>query len=70
MWRSVRRPPYAYHRRYVSDTEELYDLTTDPGELEDLSASHPEETARLRALEEAVAEWEVRKAEAINALLR
>ncbi len=32
----------------VSERDELFDLETDPGELVDVSSSHPEETARLR----------------------
>lgn len=39
--------------RYVDGATELYDVTADPDELDDLSARRPDEIARLSALDQA-----------------
>jgi hypothetical protein len=54
VWRSIQRPPYVYHHRYLTETEELYDLSRSPGEQDDIAASSPRLLEQFRELEAAL----------------
>ena len=59
-WRSLRaivRPPYKLIRNLNYGTLELYDLLSDPGETDDLCASHPDTLAALARLEQGWIHW-------------
>jgi arylsulfatase A-like enzyme len=53
-WHYIQRSPIARHLQLGSvDFEkalELYDLSNDPGERQDVSAQHPDEVSRLRSI--------------------
>lgn len=54
---AIRRGDWKLIERFESDTVELYDLSRDPGERNDLAASEPERVEQLRAALEA---WRAR----------
>ena len=54
VWRSIQYPPYAYHHKYLNNTEELYNLEADPLELEDVSEKFPNKLDDFRKIEEQI----------------
>jgi arylsulfatase A-like enzyme/Tfp pilus assembly protein PilF len=53
-WASLRALTEGHEKLIQGASSELYDLSTDPGETHDLSASEPDRVARLQALLKAV----------------
>ncbi len=54
---SVQEGPYRlFHRRHRPDADELYDVSKDPGEQQDIAAEEAERAAALRRTAEAYAE--------------
>ena len=68
LWRSVRWQGWAFHRRYLYGTEELYELAPDPMESVDRIDTAPAQRAQLRQIEGALVAWEQRLAAAVNGM--
>ncbi len=65
-WRSIRKPPYVYHHKYIEGTEELYHTEDDPLETADLSTDRGDIVREFRKLEMAISDWEAETVEALS----